>query len=240
MVTSWSKIVDNKSTDTSKLTIAIAIPYNGSWLPEFIQKTYGPLRYTPLDWCIKNINLSRVPSVSVARDTLVKQALETNCQYILFVDSDMVVEGFDPNIAMQILYNQLNKDSNTKDGKIISALYRAKQSTGFHYAMWIDHEGRDQNGVLKKGFLSVQEWTGNFIEVDVVGLGFCLIDMKVFKEIPGPWFVWNEHGEKSEDFYFCKLAKEYGYNTKIFTDVRLSHLGTLKVKSDGTITTQEG
>lgn len=37
-------------------------------------------------------------------------------------------------------------------------------------------------------------------------------------------------------FLFFRLAKKNGYNLHCYTDVKLSHLGGLKVKSDGTVT----
>lgn len=235
--------IGNKSTDIQKPKIAIAVPYNGNWPPEWVERTYGPLRFYATDWCIKSIFLSKVPSISVGRDTLVKSALSANCDYILFLDFDHVVEKIDPNTALGQLYSVINKDPNSKDGKIVSALYRAKQAIGFPYAAWVRYDPV-KHGVMeglakKTGFISIVEWTGNYVEIDVVGLGFCLIDMRIFREVPGPWFNWNEQGEISEDFYFCELAKKYGFNTKVFTDVRLSHLGNLKVLSDGKITTQE-
>ncbi len=227
----------------NKPKIAIGLPYNGKVDMEFVERTWGPLRHIGLPWCIKSLFLTRVPSISVARDTLVKSALSANCDYILFLDSDHIVENIDPNTALGQLYSVINKDPKTKEGKIISGLYRAKQSTGFNWAAWVRYDPA-KHGVLqgvekKKGYISIMEWTGNFLEIDVVGLGFCLVNMKVFREVPGPWFNWNEQGEISEDFFFCELAKKYGYNTKIFTDVRLSHLGNLKVLSDGKVTTQE-
>ena len=92
---------------------------------------------------------------------------------------------------------------------------------------------------VEKGFLPIQSWTGNWLQVDVTGMGCCLIDLKVFKDVPKPWFYWESGDDISEDFYFLQLAKKYGYTTHVFTDVRLSHLGNLKVRSDGTIVMPE-
>lgn len=232
--TAWP---DTPKPDSGLPKIAICIPFNANWIPEWAEKMYLPLMYHPVNWCQKIAFLTRVPSISVARNTLVEQALSINADYILFVDTDIVMEQpSDPNVALSQLYQTINKskdtnNSNYKDARIVSGLYRAKQKTGFGYAMWLKYQ--------EKGFTPIANWQGNWLNVDVVGMGFCLIDMKVFKDIPKPWFIWNEPSGISEDFYFCLLAKKQGYETRVFTDVKLSHLGTLKVKCDATIVVPE-
>lgn len=212
--------------------IAISIPYNSKFEPEWVEKTYRFLRCIPVNWCEKVVFYSKVPSLPVARDTLVNQALQSDCDYIFFLDSDMIFEDpQNPNEAINILYQCINKDKSNKDAKIVSGLYRAKQKQGFNYAMWLR--------VNEKGFGPIYKWTGNWLEADVVGLGCCLIDLDVFRNIPKPWFYWEVQDGISEDFYFFELAKKHGYNTHIFTDVKLSHLGGLKVKCDGSIVTPD-
>jgi glycosyltransferase involved in cell wall biosynthesis len=229
--TAWP---DTPKPDNGLPKIAICIPFNGNWLPEWVEKQYLPLMYQPTNWCQKIAFLTRVPSISVARNTLVEQALSINADYILFVDSDIVMESpSDPNVALSQLYQIMNKSTNKDDkyyksGRIVSAIYRAKQKTGFSMAAWMKYQD--------KGFTPIANWKGNLLTVDVVGMGFCLIDLKIFKEIPKPWFVWNEPNGISEDFYFCMLAKQHGYDIHVYSDIKLSHLGMLKVKYDGTIT----
>lgn len=210
--------------------IAIAIPYVTNWHPEWVEKTRDPLRYFPVDFCEKITFMSKMPSLPVGRDVLVNEALKVNADYIFFCDTDHVFESpSDPNLALRQLYDCINKDPKTKNAKIVSGLYRAKQKVGFNYAMWMKPPN------VEKGYVPIQSWNGNWLEVDVVGLGCCLIDIQVFKETPKPWFYWETGDDISEDFYFCQLAKKYGYTTHVFTDVKLSHLGTLKVKCDGSI-----
>ena len=229
MPTAWN---NSPSSSQSVPKIAICIPYNGKWEPEWVDRTYGPLKYVPTNWCTKIIFLSKVESLPVARDILINQALQQNCDYIFFLDSDVVFEfPTDPNSALNTLYQVINKDKSNKDGKIVSALYRAKQKIGFNNAIWTK--------ASVSGYISVQQWTGNWIEIDTSGLGCTLIDIQVFKNLERPWFRWELKEDQSEDFYFFRLAKKNGYNLHAYTDVRLSHLGNLKVKSDGTIVTPD-
>lgn len=232
--TAWP---DTPKTESGLPKVAVCIPFNGNWIPEWVERMYLPLMYQPINWCQKLAFLTRVPSISVARNTLIEQALNINADYALFVDTDVVMEQpSDPNAALSQLYQTINKTKDTnspnyKDARIVSGLYRAKQKTGYSYAMWLKNQGT--------GFVPIANWQGNWLSVDVVGMGFTLIDLKVFKDIPKPWFVWNEPNSISEDFFFCRLAKEHGYDVRVFTDVKLSHLGTLKVKTDATIIVPE-
>jgi hypothetical protein len=219
---------ENKNKTIKKPNIAIAIPYAGKWDPEWVIRTYVPLFHTGVVWCDKIPFLCKVQSLAVARNMLVNDALRAGCSHIFFVDSDNVFEApTDANLALNMLYQCMQ---NNKDAKIVSGLYRAKQKVGFNYAMWKTVSKEDN-----KHFIPIEFWTGNWIEVDTVGMGCCLIDLEIFKNIPKPWFHWEEQDEMSEDFYFFMKAKEYGYNTKVFTDVKLSHLGGLKIKCDGNI-----
>lgn len=72
---------------------------------------------------------------------------------------------------------------------------------------------------------------------------------KLASEFDSSYFIHNGQGEAKdykgtyadilEDFPFLELAKSKGFDTHVFTDVKLSHLGGLKVKSDGTVTTTD-
>ena len=43
----------------------------------------------------------------------------------------------------------------------------------------------------------------------------------------------------TEDLYFCKKAKEQGFQIFVSSEIKLSHIGLLKVKADGSVTTLE-
>lgn len=72
---------------------------------------------------------------------------------------------------------------------------------------------------------TVKEDIKELSEVEFVPTGFLLVNMEVYKKIGKPYFSF-ENGAESEDFYFCKKAKEHGY--KIYCDptIDIAHLGT--------------
>jgi len=206
-----------------KPSIALLLPHTGSLPAEFVEKVWGPLRWVPVDWCDKIPLMCRVPSLPLARNILAQQALNAGATHLFWIDSDHVFERpEDPNEALRLLY--------LCGASIVAGLYRAKQKVGFNYAAWIKIEG---------GYTPIKEWTGNYIRVDVTGLGCCLIKREVFEKVPKPWFHWEEEDAISEDFYFFEKAKQAGYEVRVFSEVRLSHIGTLKVLSDGKVTTPD-
>jgi hypothetical protein len=124
--------------------------------------------------------MARGVPLNVARDQLAEAMLaDKSVTHIMWVDSDSICSSPpNPNDALQMLW-QCNQP-------IVSGLYRAKQKDGFNYAMWMDAHLPEG----KLGFLPIQSFTGNWLQVDTVGMGFVLIQRKVYETIPRPWHPW--------------------------------------------------
>jgi hypothetical protein len=118
---------------------------------------------------------------------------------------------------------------------IVSGLYKAKQAHGFNYAMW----KRTPPEAEKKGYMHVTNWTGNWIEVDVHGLGTCLMTRKVIEDISTKhgeqWFHWEEPDKPSEDFDFLEKAHGCGYKCWVRTDVVIEHEAKIVLNTEGQI-----
>lgn len=204
-----------------KPLIALLLPHTGLLNTEFVESIWSRLRSEPVEWCDKIPIMCKVPSLPVARNTLAAEALKTKATHFLWVDDDQVLEQpANPNEALRLLYSC--------NAPIAAGLYRAKQKVGFYYAAWTK---------VKNGYTPIGGWTGNWFKVDATGLGFCLIKREVFEKVAEPWFHWEEKDAPSEDFYFFNKAAQAGYEVRIFADVKLSHIGLLKVKTDGSIST---
>ena len=206
--------------------VAICVPHSGTVSMEWVESTWGPLRYIPQPDFAKTHRLSKGVPLDVTRNELVKASLEDkSVTHILFLDSDVIAES-PPDI------NQALRTLLSLNVPVVSGLYRAKKQHGeYPYAMWV----KNPHGI---GYLNMDSWTGNWLKVSVIGFGFVLIKREVFETVPPPWFLWEDVGP-SEDFYACELFAKYGFETKVFTDVKLSHLGTLKVRIDGSIHSQD-
>jgi len=176
-----------------------------------------------------NIFTSRGSPIDVARNMLVKRALDNGFNWIGFLDLDVECP---PNAFIQL-------QSHNKP--FIAGLYRAKKedSTEHRYlwAAWMFDKDRN-------GYLPIDRWEGNGIaQVDIVASGLMLCHKSVFEKIGFPWFKWTRDTEltgfghgMSEDFTFCEKLQSAGIPVLIDTSVQAPHIcGEMKIMPDGTI-----
>jgi len=148
--------------------------------------------------------------IDISRDHLVRKAVEDNVDYIFFLDTDVVPPN---DVLPHLLGWKL---------PIVSALYWTKARLPCAYKL----TDGDHVKAVEPLF------TQRFIEVDAVGAGCLLVDARVFKEIPPPWFQWNmlpwatpeEKTGHSEDINFCIKAKKHGFTIYLDTAIRCKHL----------------
>jgi 2-polyprenyl-3-methyl-5-hydroxy-6-metoxy-1,4-benzoquinol methylase len=145
-----------------------------------------------------------------ARNELARDALKDGCDYILFIDSDIIM----PSGAIDKLID-MNED-------IASGLYFAKAKPYLPVARVMKGD--------KHFYLEDFEYN-KIMDVAGVGLGLCLIKSDVFRKLTYPYFKFewkdDENGiyEVAEDLYFCDNARAVGYSIKLNTGLLLEHEG---------------
>lgn len=180
----------------------------------------------PEPYIIKTV---RGSPVDRARNMCVETALESNAEYVFFLDSDVIVS---PDSLQRLMSYGL---------PVVSGLYYTK-GVDSHPCAWRFFPG--------KGLLPVESGSG-LVEVDAVGAGFLLVDTRVFRKLKPPWFRWTEGFSPhpwnvlknglgvSEDFYFCYRVKEE-LGLKIYVDfgTRAKHASMNVNVVDGKFTPQ--
>lgn len=142
------------------------------------------------------------------RNSIAKEAIQRNDDYLLFIDSDMV---FDGDFLLDLLKRKRD---------IVSGLCVSRRPPYRPVAKVLHPDGRyfPRNGLDEGRFFS---------DLDAVGTAFVLIKTDVFRKIEPPWFAMPPYmgGIMGEDVYFCKKAKEVGYDVCVDTSIIVGHVG---------------
>lgn len=166
------------------------------------------------------IHNKRMSLIQVSRHEVVKELLEINPKFVLWIDHDMT---FPPLTLVRLL--TLDKD--------IAGIVASRRS-------WPPSPiGRT---LENKEITKEQVLEGGVVEMMGVGTGIMLVNMKVFKTMlhkrpDHPFFdvTWSQETRafRSEDYNFCNLARGFGY--KIYADLDLSkeigHIGHFTYKA---------
>lgn len=184
--------------------VLIALPTTGVVKTKTVFSLLRMLKQHPVNFSIATKESS---ILHWSREHLVKQALAGGCTHILFVDSDMFFEADSLDKLLK------------RDKDIIGAPYNLRQ-------------------LPLVSTLKVHAEDGNMIDEEVepglkkvaaVGTGFLLIKTDVFKDLKQPWFFWesDENGEvvTGEDSWFCRLARQAGYDIYADLTVNIAHVG---------------
>ena len=164
----------------------------------------------PIGRTVQALKCVGVP-IDVARNNVVKKALELDNQYLFFLDWDVIV----PAVALTRL---IYLADNYPEYDVFSGLYCTKSNPP-HPLIWksLTQEGIDY------------DWTvGELLEPMGVPAGCMLLRMSLFKNLPyteeTPWFKTIEN-LCTEDLYFCKrLHEETKSRILLDTGIQCGHI----------------
>ena len=148
------------------------------------------------------------------RTMAVKMALKANDTHIMFIDSDMI---FPPDGMARLL---------GQDKDIIGCNYNQRRVPLVSTVKIANEKGK-----LIKG--SSKNFPNKTFEVAALGTGFMLINLDVFKKIEKPWFFAGFQEDKKDDFitedvYFCRKAKDAGFQVWCDPTIDIKHIGDYK------------
>lgn len=153
--------------------------------------------------------------LSAGRNNIVKKAIKNNCSHLLFIDSDQTYPAQ--------LVHQL-----ARHGKlIVGANVAIKRFPSAPTARSFNPQwpGGDVVYTRPESRGLEQVWR--------LGFGIMLINLEVFKRVPGPWFeiLWDESIQdyRGEDWQFCTLVEKAGIPIYIDHDIskEVGHVGHL-------------
>lgn len=144
------------------------------------------------------------------RNQIAKAALESDCDWVLYLDSDM---RFPPETLLRLLERNV---------PIVSANYSSRRAPAEPIAF-------KSIGTLEK--LYTEEDSTGLEEVSANGFGVMLIHTSVFRTIPKPWFyipyIPEKDGHWGEDVWFCNAARKAGFDVLVDHDLskEVRHIG---------------
>lgn len=162
---------------------------------------------------------------ATARNNIVMRAQDLNADYLMMVDNDTTP----PKDALKLLFGDnvqavmgyyMHRNNDTNESTPRTNACKLEDSEGRRY---FGYPGESQiTGAEMRAFRDRGE---HLVEIHGGGMGCILVDMRVFHEVPYPWFDWanypnDERGTLSEDLYFCEgLHNEC---IPIYVDTRVS------------------
>ena len=161
-------------------------------------------------------------SVDNARNALATTFMKSECTHLLFIDDDMCWAS---DLPLRLLNENVD---------IVGAPCRKKQFRVEFNVRHTDHVG----------YIGGRPW---MLQIDGIGMGVTLIHRKVFEALSGSvpkYYMFNEDKEptymffrhqliedggrtkyESEDFNFCRLAREKGMEIFGYADELVPHIG---------------
>jgi hypothetical protein len=119
--------------------------------------------------------------------------------------------------------NMMLEDCIKNDRKVMTAVYFKRNFNNEIVAWKYDGENRLIEPVLD----------GTVQEIEIMGMGCCIIHRSVLEKIGYPWFKYGSLHEKvevlaTEDIQFCERCKEIGVKLWVHTGIICGHLMTVE------------
>ena len=187
--------------------ILIAVPTFENILPDTFKSIYGLQRP---DDSILLFDSVRGYHCAKARNKIAMEAINDNYDYVLMVDSDMILPS---NTLVSMLEDPkplclgCYPRKNTADGTFeIFKLGQKDYIETYKYDELKDLQGK--------------------IEIKRGGFGCALIDVNALRQLPYPYFKYVEYDNGdvlSEDNYFCSLMTKNNFSIYADTNVMCGH-----------------
>ena len=160
-----------------------------------------------------DFNYVRGYTVDRARNLCVHEAKMADASHILFVDNDMT---FEPDFLDLMLEH---------DAPVVLGYYHHRPQYPEDKALRTNLCKLDQlsymEQILPEEMDEAREEGYELVQVKGGGLGFALVNMKVFDRFVYPYFTWTNYGDGqclSEDLYFAEQCERAGI--PIYADTR--------------------
>lgn len=205
-----------------KIRVGIGVPSPGEWKSGFGHALVQMIGY--FERCHAHLPDDVRPEIVLVavdghlpevRHRIAGEAVLEKCTHLLWLDSDMI---FPPDTLHRLLRHNV-----------------AVVGVNYPRRTWPHIPTSHAGGEAKAGIVWSEEGKTGIEEVKHVGLGVCLMDIRVFDAIEPPYFMFEPDPKtrlnvRGEDvFFFEKLRREAGIPTYIDHDLsrEVGHVGEM-------------
>lgn len=189
--------------------ILISVPSFGSLDVEFVTRYYG--MDLPVNQVVHRAYPCGLP-VADARNMSVRGAIERDCEYVYFVDYDVLV----PRDALTRLI--------ARAAPMVGGLYFTKAEPPWPLVLVDGH--------------STMDWTpGDLVKADATGMGCMLLRVDLLKKLDPPWFDTGASStgdgrewHTEDTYFFGRVKEELGLSPYVDTAVSCIHKNLLTGK----------
>lgn len=160
-----------------------------------------------------NIQMMKSSILYISRENLVSAAIKAKADYILFLDSDQIIESDTIDKMAKHLDNGEN---------IVTTLIFRKDPPYQPCIFSEQVELENKQISLKYYDVENQDLTKPFY-VESCGLGCAMINLNIFKNIPQPWFLPRPY--TGEDLSFMWEVRQKGYKILCDPTIEIGHIG---------------
>lgn len=172
------------------MKIALCTPVFETTKAEFTQSALAMVTHTLKrrpDLEIEPFQHKGSRRIDHAREDLAKRAIKWGADWLLWIDAD---HQFPPDTLLRLLAHDL---------PFVGCNFRRRND-------------RIVSSTCTISGVPIEPKTEGLQPVDLLGFGIALIEAKVFRSLPYPWFDLGPHGE---DGYFCEQAINAGYTPHV-------------------------
>lgn len=163
--------------------------------------------------------------VSRARNLLAQDMLDSKCDYLLFIDSDI---NFEPEDILRLMA----WGSDPKKG-IVAAVPRTRSEDKVYIAN-LDYDENNELTMNRMGLVRAERVATAFmlirrevfVTLDAAHPEWRYYDKRSDRTVPCLFdFLLTEEGYIGEDFLFCDRVREHGFEVWVDPSITLGHMG---------------
>lgn len=200
--------------ENKPIKVLVGIPHMGSFPYQTVGSLLNLIASTKY---LNSFALLGLSLVYVAREDIVRNAIDNGFTHVFFLDSDM-------DAPPDIINKLIERDKDIVSGMAFKRVYPFEPC--FYDRIEVIDGGR-------KSLHICRDWEkDSLVEVVGVGMACCMIKIEVFKKlyenIDKLFFPRDETGE---DIGFCQLATNAGYKIYVDTSIDVGHVATFESNS---------